>query len=781
MKIGLNRAQRGWVGGGGGGGGGPVGACCYETIGYVALQNLASIGGLVAGAMYHITDVTADWEIIIMAESTSTVSTQGQGIYDNSLFVEAWYELSTNTIQKIYDPIFNNEVEGDTNISGFLWNNALWQDNKIIGGSVVDFTGFTATEFKGNTIAGRSVLDLTNSTFGQFTDNHVDVASNLIFSNCSNSFFVDNIFNTAQVSFTNSSLNSIVENNITTGVIEGDSCNILYFELNVFVSDDVTAGITNLDLTNAVALSISGNVITGNALVDLTSTLIGQFINNNVSISSINLSGGTFALFSNNVCAQNSSIDFQNTQIDNLLGNIVLSYSTISANDMLGVISDFSYNEFLASSFLMDESTISDFTLNILKAGCYIDRDGGNPNITQMYYNSLSENSYFNVPDVNVTSISNNTLSGSSYLNLDGFIGADVIQNFLSSSSYISAVGGACTTVQANTLSSGSYTSLNGATLDAFIENQLLSGSYIDCSNSLLNTCGYNVVSGISSMDILSTSGDFIAYNTMNSNSNITIETTIPFEIFNHNFMSDSAVGVASTGAFDSITHNSINNLSTIQVNNASYISQIISNTLTASVYILFDNCISASWSYNNCSLGAQLFVEENNFSSITGNTIKSGSISFPFTSVGVTNCRIEDGYGNITIAQDYKVFTKDAYSNFEYILDMSNGSIYDAVTDTLSLTLEQQSFGGIFLLDNIPAGHQEIDTIANWPQQKYVVTFFYNSGAGDARFHTVVGGNVKLAASSPANIDIAKIQDYIQLWDYFGSGDIYEYGHKTF
>ena len=85
------KAQRTWYGGGGSGSGPtPPSGCCYELITVAALQALAASSTMVQGTLYQVTDVTADWQVVILAESTSDVSFQGQGIYQNNLYTEAW-------------------------------------------------------------------------------------------------------------------------------------------------------------------------------------------------------------------------------------------------------------------------------------------------------------------------------------------------------------------------------------------------------------------------------------------------------------------------------------------------------------------------------------------------------------------------------------------------------------------------------------------------------------------------------------------------------------------
>ena len=117
-------------------------------------------------------------------------------------------------------------------------------------------------------------------------------------------------------------------------------------------------------------------------------------------------------------------------------------------------------------------------------------------------------------------------------------------------------------------------------------------------------------------------------------------------------------------------------------------------------------------------------------------------------------------------------------YSTFEYDLDMSSGSVYAGTT--ITLTLEQSAFGGIFALSNVGAGNKVINQITNFTNAKWECRFYKNSGAGTARFNTAVGG-VKLNTTSPANTDLLNKPSFIILQDIGNVGTKYEQYHSIY
>lgn len=280
----------------------------------------------------------------------------------------------------------------------------------------------------------------------------------------------------------------------------------------------------------------------------------------------------------------------------------------------------------------------------------------------------------------------------------------------------------------------------------SFIGNHLTNESgLVDVSN--INSLGYevkgNTLTSNSTIDITSNIGS-IAYNTLNKSS-MTI-TTNNANIDNNFLSSESIINVTINA--DNITKNTLNRGGiTVNDNRGS----IIENSLN--------------------SLG-RIQIIGINYSSIYSNTIgASGIIS---CNTNTTSSNIWFNSINFEIYPEYFTLDQTArvinsgYSNFNTQLDMSDTSIYDVGSQTL--TIPHKQFG---LIELINTNSNIISKIDNLEWQRSTRFTIYNNTLIDTYVtfqHTVIAsansGDLVCDAPSSANILVGR---------YFGS-DFIEY-----
>ena len=148
------------------------------------MQALAGGADLIAGQIYQITNAYASTAVInIKAYSTSVLEDYGFGTFQNNQMAESvyctmWYDLTTDKINRVYEPLRNNDVSNSTNGGGnaidqFRFNNSYWLDNVLVD---CTFNGVTINRFLDNNMTRCTlVLDDTDGIVGGNTVLGTDV------------------------------------------------------------------------------------------------------------------------------------------------------------------------------------------------------------------------------------------------------------------------------------------------------------------------------------------------------------------------------------------------------------------------------------------------------------------------------------------------------------------------------------------------------------------------------------------------------------------------------
>ena len=186
----------------------------------------------------------------------------------------------------------------------------------------------------------------------------------------------------------------------------------------------------------------------------------------------------------------------------------------------------------------------------------------------------------------------------------------------------------------------------------------------------------------------------------------------------------------------------------------------------------------TSEFSRNNFT-GSSITLTDTGDNSSTDNQFIASTLNLGTTYL--VTCIISGISSSIDTAQFNRTAISGSISTFEYPLDMSDNTVYNSGTKTLTLTTEQQACGGIFNL-NVPVGTNTINQIANFNQQFWNARFQKSSGAGTAQFTAIgAGSTVKLDSGSGANVNIANVPDFIEFRDAFTSGNQYEYIHAIY
>lgn len=485
--------QRAWYGNGGSGGGGG-GGCCYTLTTVAALQALQTAGTMVQGTFYQITDVTADWQVVVLAESGTEISTQGQGIYQNTLYTEAWYDLATNTLYRIYDPLYNNDVQGSANISWFLWNDNDYYDNIVEQSSTI--IGNKPTNFFGNTITGSSFLNFTGTIINLFRFNYIHDSSVGI-QNSSHDYFQFNYLYNSFVGINNTTVSGI------------DSCYCFQSGLNV------SSGST-INYLYAITL-LTSQLNAQSANLDY---LEGDFI----SDGSWNLSGTVApTVHTYNNLIQSADWDLQ---------NCVLNGTVIEGNRIL------------STQASMSSLTCQNITYNTIEGFCLLDFTNAiiSGNVS---FNTFRQNSSINCFALGGTSIENNTVGEASNVSFNNasinafswnqILGGSIV-NFQSAE-----IAGACTY---NTFTNQSSVAFTNSKINSFTQNTINTGLIIA---SHLNYVDWlqNSVLGYSQLNFPNHTGDTIIGNTFDNNAYCDFTNSITSSI-RYNNLSNSSINCSN-------------------------------------------------------------------------------------------------------------------------------------------------------------------------------------------------------------------------------------------
>lgn len=234
----------------------PTTSSQYQVITLANLQTLINSGSLVAGRYYQITNLDSnlpDWQGVFMADSGTKLSTQGQGIYQNTLFTEAWVDWSTFSFVKIYDPKYNNEVENNINITLFKWNNPSWSDNKILGSQAVQADSVTVFT---NNLIRNSQLDIIGNTVAAFEYNEIVNCPNIVVTPSVAGYTYKNNY------IANSSINFIQQGQL-------DSCSVENIGANIAESHTKETVFGGRYSTFSVTLSFNANYNAGTSTLTI--------------------------------------------------------------------------------------------------------------------------------------------------------------------------------------------------------------------------------------------------------------------------------------------------------------------------------------------------------------------------------------------------------------------------------------------------------------------------------------------------------------------------------
>lgn len=571
------KAQRTWYGGGGSGSGPtPPSGCCYELITVAALQALAASSTMVQGTLYQVTDVTADWQVVILAESTSDVSFQGQGIYQNNLYTEAWYNLYTNQLLRIYDPTYQNDIEGETNILGFTWNTPLWFDNRISGGSSVTFTGASITNFYSNTFTDGCLVDLTNLTCTDFFGNNISGSPTTL-------------------QAPSAIITEFGNNNITLqSSVLLDDCNI-----SGFTNNNISASFIFGQASTVVGL-FSANDFTQSGLLDMQGAYINFFSDNQLKdVGSITISDSTIDGLIKNIVQNNSSI---NAIANALLGNVTFNENTLITKGTINVSETSEFGD--GNKFSFERNYLTNYgTLSFTNAQVYLDPSGvsynriedngeitiENTGIYVVRYNCVRGNSYIYIYNLQVTAeqftLERNDLSDNSYIDIQNnsvSANSGIYRNTLAHNSSISSVDTSSMNVIADchletysyifwedstsvnaeyqTLITQSFIEIYQSVGAGLFENKLTNGTlYIEnCSFDNVLAIRNNEISLSGNVELYSS--DFNGYIDSNvvSNSNIYIDQVVFQGNLSDNTLLSNSSFDFETSTFLDITYNSL-------------------------------------------------------------------------------------------------------------------------------------------------------------------------------------------------------------------------------
>lgn len=475
-----------WTAGGGGGGGGG-GDCCFETITVAALQALISGGTLEAGRTYLVTDVSADWQVMTRAMTISSVTTQCNAIYQGSLYAEAWWDAITNTLWKIYDPKFNNEVEGTLNIAQFTWNDASWFDNKIVAGSTFIAGAASLGQFNGNIIGPGATFDMTGAVI-------LNVSLNIVSNNCT-------------LTLNNATLDSLVSNNLKSG----SSLLLDNSTMTTVLNNELSSG-ASISLQNATASGLFyNNMVSGGAGLFLIGSSFDSVYGNSISNSSVVLSGASLSTFNENQIVASSITADSSTVVQSIVGNTISSVGSLIL--VAATITSLSYNHVGSNSIfditgiaaasvdyniVMNESVV-DFT------GAVISQDiTGNKfysstatatSMAAQYirYNIFNSSVWSSVSDVLAVIIHNELLASS--LSTAGCAGCTLDGNRILGDSQLT-LSAESTALLNNTIDNGSIVSLDGNAFNRFRNNQFIGETNATIQFATFDTYSGNIISG---------------------------------------------------------------------------------------------------------------------------------------------------------------------------------------------------------------------------------------------------------------------------------------------
>ena len=271
-----------------------------------ALLALQSSGTLVPGVWYSVSDKPASIEaVLIQAVSSSFLNPKGIAIILNggvtTITTDCWYDLSANTPYKIFDPKYNNTVEGWTSIQTFKWNNSNWYDNYISEGGKLFIDNTTSvSSFFNNTITDGSTLYI----LGTVSTNEIS----------GNTLVANSYFNLNGAFITN---------------VKNNTLSTCYIDANTSSFDSIVGNIISCESTIHFETStwnyFSNNLISGNSVINAVGIGFGSFLGNRISSSTIAFTNSTDNFTYNEVSGSSVSVISSLNNDYNLILNSTLS------------------------------------------------------------------------------------------------------------------------------------------------------------------------------------------------------------------------------------------------------------------------------------------------------------------------------------------------------------------------------------------------------------------------------------------------------------------------
>ena len=372
----------------------------------------------------------------------------------------------------------------------------------------------------------------------------------------------------------------------------------------------------------------------------------------------------------------NSTCFFCNSPSIFLGNNLINGNLTDSTNRANGTSGQVQYNTIQDGTITISVN-VGSVSENIVNTDCNITVNGSVASGAQVFYNVLNSNSYISV----------GILAGTSYIS----------ENNIYSQSYVKVDDGITLTnsyIKGNTISANSYIRVSAnATGNNIWQNLINSYSYLTTTGAHTGNVRGNTIYGSSYITITSsTGGSDLSLNEVYDFSNITIGSSVT-QIDGNILRYQSSLNATTVNSGSYITANHIINNSTLTIttNGGNCISNSISDNSSITL-----GTTSANFNYNKAGLGSQFNV-----------TTLSGACTY---------CVAMDGQNvtqNITSTTTNKV-ARQGYSNWEWTLDLSSGSVYSGTTVTIPTA---QSYVGIFNLSN--GGGKTVTSIVNAPSKQ--------------------------------------------------------------
>lgn len=272
------------------------------------LQSLITAQALSPSYLYKISN-TANWDVYVTALNSSVLDSIAFGVHQSTgTKAEIEYNVTTNTVVRVYDLSYYNWIEGATNINNFVWGNPNYAYNTIKNGGVFTNNG-VINSFRFNLITDAATLIITN------TSNVAAIVGNKILdavTTIDNSNFHDFSYNTINSTITfkvNNSGTGNINNNVFTDL---GATSLIYGSVTDFSFNTFTK-LSSVSCTGIITVNtaITGNNVEGSTLAFIGNGTFDDFSYNNIKASSVSLDTPTFGSLTYNEITD-SSLYIQN-------------------------------------------------------------------------------------------------------------------------------------------------------------------------------------------------------------------------------------------------------------------------------------------------------------------------------------------------------------------------------------------------------------------------------------------------------------------------------------